>query len=447
MLPITEFQFAFCGIATVAATLGYAYTRKANTHSPTSTDKPGADVEAGPLEERSLKRKLDDSDNDETCIDEQQRPMKRSKTPPTEQRGEDEDEWEVIVAPPTYEEATAPQKKKTPEHVPSPSHDANSTFDIKAPREKSPDCAANDEAHIEKQGVVSQKPSEPVPHTPDPSPPLNDVKAEPEAPATQPPKPAKVPTVSSNPFSAFANSGSPFATYTNPNGPSRLTNQGEKTTPAWRRKEDDSEIRSDDSTQKLTSSPNDVSSEVTGESSFTVLQSTQQVSAKKPSSHTTGEEGEVIISDLKGAKLFIKRGRKEFTSGMYGHIKLLSHRSDTSESKEDKGGDEGEGQNENAAKNRTRLLFRRDPLGQVSMNVALRPTVRCHFDEPESILRVILKEPQVTVDEEVKEDIVIYAFKPGRASKADFRTFAKAVCDSEQLKDVPPVEKSDTQAS
>lgn len=93
------------------------------------------------------------------------------------------------------------------------------------------------------------------------------------------------------------------------------------------------------------------------------------------------------------------------------------------------------------------LVFRRDPLGQVSMNVALRPTVRCHFDEPESILRVILKEPQVTVDEEVKENIVIYAFKPGRASKADFRTFAKAVCDSEQLKDVPPVEKSDTQAS
>ncbi|KAI5995657.1 hypothetical protein EDD15DRAFT_2255433 [Pisolithus albus] len=363
MLPITEFQFAFCGIATVAATLGYAYSRKANTHSPTSTDKSGADVEAGPLEERSLKRKLDDSDNDETCVDEQQRPMKRSKTPPTEQRGEEEEEWEVIVAPPTYEEATAPQKKETLEHSLPPSHDANSTFDIKAPREKSPDHAASDEAHVEKQGIDSQKPTEPVRHTPDPSPPLNDVKAEPEAAATQPPKPAK--TLSSNPFSAFANSGSPFATYSNPNGPAGHANQGERTTPAWRQKKDDSEIRSDNSTQKLTSSPN---------------------------GHTTGEEDEVVISDLKGAKLFIKRGRKEFTSGMYGHVKLLSYKSDASEGKEDK-------------------VFRRDPLGQVSMNVALRPTVRCHFDEPESILRVILKEPQVTVGEEVKEDIVIYAFK------------------------------------
>lgn len=444
MLPITEFQFAFCGIATVAATLGYAYTRKANPHSPTSTDKPGADVEAGPLEERSLKRKLDDSDNDETCVDEQQRPMKRSKTPPTEQRGEDEDEWEVIVAPPTYEEATAPQKKETPEHVSPPSHDANSTLDIKASREKSPDRAASGEAHVEKQGIDSQKPSEPVPHTPSPSPPSNNMKAEPEAAVTPPPKPAKVQTPSSNPFSAFANSGSPFATYANPNGPSGLVNQGERTTPAWRRKRDDSEIRSDDSTQKLTSSPNDISSEVTGESSSTVLQSTQQVSAKKPSSHTTGEEGEVVISDLKGAKLFIKRGRKEFTSGMYGHIKLLSCKLDASESKEDKGGDDGEGQDKNPSKNRTRLLFRRDPLGQVSMNVALRSTVRCHFDEAENILRVILKELEVTVDKEVKENIVIYAIKPGRASKADFRAFAKAVCDSEQLKDAPPVEKSDT---
>ena len=46
------------------------------------------------------------------------------------------------------------------------------------------------------------------------------------------------------------------------------------------------------------------------------------------------------------------------------------------------------------------------------MNVALRPTVRCHFDEAENILRIILKE-QVTTDKETKEDIIVYAIKVG----------------------------------
>lgn len=46
------------------------------------------------------------------------------------------------------------------------------------------------------------------------------------------------------------------------------------------------------------------------------------------------------------------------------------------------------------------------------MNVALRPTVRCHFDETENILRIILKE-QVTTDKETKEDIIVYAIKVG----------------------------------
>lgn len=86
------------------------------------------------------------------------------------------------------------------------------------------------------------------------------------------------------------------------------------------------------------------------------------------------------------------------------------------------------------------------------MNVGLHPTVRCHFDTAENILRVIVME-QVTTDEEnSKEDIVIYALKvsqhsafflgnisyspiqPGRAGKADFLSFAKTLCDHEELK-------------
>jgi hypothetical protein len=38
----------------------------------------------------------------------------------------------------------------------------------------------------------------------------------------------------------------------------------------------------------------------------------------------TGEEDESVSSELKGVKIFIKRGRKEFTDGNFGHIKVLT---------------------------------------------------------------------------------------------------------------------------
>ena len=46
---------------------------------------------------------------------------------------------------------------------------------------------------------------------------------------------------------------------------------------------------------------------------------------------TTGEEDEDITSELRGVKLFIKRGTSDFSTGMTGHVKLLSHRVDGSE--------------------------------------------------------------------------------------------------------------------
>lgn len=42
-------------------------------------------------------------------------------------------------------------------------------------------------------------------------------------------------------------------------------------------------------------------------------------------SDVTGEEDEDVTMELKGVKLFIKRGDKDFADGMIGHIKLLSH--------------------------------------------------------------------------------------------------------------------------
>ena len=40
----------------------------------------------------------------------------------------------------------------------------------------------------------------------------------------------------------------------------------------------------------------------------------------------TGEEDEDVEAELKGVKLFVKRGSKEFADGILGHIKFLSHK-------------------------------------------------------------------------------------------------------------------------
>ena len=38
----------------------------------------------------------------------------------------------------------------------------------------------------------------------------------------------------------------------------------------------------------------------------------------------TGEENEDLEQEIKGVKLFVKRGDKPFSDGMPGHLKLLS---------------------------------------------------------------------------------------------------------------------------
>lgn len=43
-------------------------------------------------------------------------------------------------------------------------------------------------------------------------------------------------------------------------------------------------------------------------------------------SAVTGEEDEEVKAEVKGAKVFIKRGAGDFGNGILGHVKLLSHR-------------------------------------------------------------------------------------------------------------------------
>jgi hypothetical protein len=114
--------------------------------------------------------------------------------------------------------------------------------------------------------------------------------------------------------------------------------------------------------------------------------------AKSTYEHSTGEEHEDVELELKGVKLFINRGNAGFGGGMMGHIKLLSDKVTLAE----------------------RLLFRREPLWQVSMNIQMRPSIRCSYDAEESVLRVTLKEliqKENVSRDDWKSEVVVYALK------------------------------------
>ncbi|KAG1739042.1 hypothetical protein EDB19DRAFT_1712626 [Suillus lakei] len=411
MLPITEFQFAFCGIATFAATFGYACARRA---SSLGAQPSHVDVEP---EEKSLKRKLDESDAESEG--EQERPVKRSRTPPNDH---EEEEWEVVIPPPSYQEA----QNAAPHPEPAVRHEVPTVAQVGTAQVEEVAPSANEpapEAHIPPASIVSENVQPAKPQTEEVAPQSKhaenqsqllktDEPSEPRPVTPPPPSAPKPVTIRPNvtAFSSFANTKSPFTKYSNTPFPSSMSTS----TPAWRCGESrtpgflaENAPVSCPNDNALSSSPN----EVAETSSAGALGDRVQASTtSKASSLVTGEEDESVSSELKGVKIFIKRGRKEFTDGNFGHIKVLT-------------------QNE-----RTRLLFRRDPLGQVSMNVALRPAVRCHYDAGENILRVVLMEQVAVEGKEPKDEVVIYALKPGRASKADFKVFAETLCANDRLK-------------
>lgn len=411
MLPITEFQFAFCGIATFAATFGYACARRASSLSAQPSH-----VDAEP-EEKSLKRKLDESDAESE--EDQERPVKRSRTPPNDH---EEEEWEVVVPPPSYQEA----QNAAPHPEPVVLQEVSTAAQVGAAQVEEVTPSANEsvpEAHVPPATIVNENMQSAEPQTEDAqsqpkhsenqSQPLRTDEPSEPRPVTPPPPPAPKPvTLKSNvtAFSSFANTKSPFTKYSNTPFPSSTSTFapawrcGESRTPGFRIGNVPVPCPNDNA---LSPSPNEV---VETPSAGALGDRTQASTTSKASSLVTGEEDESVSSELKGVKIFIKRGRKEFTDGNFGHIKILT-------------------QNE-----RTRLLFRRDPLGQVSMNVALRSAVRCHYDAGESILRVVLMEQVAVEGKEPKDEVVIYALKPGRASKVDFKVFAETLCASDRLK-------------
>lgn len=129
----------------------------------------------------------------------------------------------------------------------------------------------------------------------------------------------------------------------------------------------------------------------------------------------TGEESETTAHELKNVKLYIKRaGSKDFSDGMPGSVKVLVNREDSTQTRigrlfllMDL---------RRNAYNERRLVFRRDPLFQVTMNVRLdsRRGVRCTFDESEGVLRVI----KVEAD----GGVVVYALKVSMLHLTAFQT-------------------------
>ncbi|KAK7022895.1 hypothetical protein VNI00_016882 [Paramarasmius palmivorus] len=342
-------------------------------------------------------------------------PNKRSKTPPR-----DNDVEEVGQAPPVKQimkdeinEAAAvdivmvPEEndpKQEPERSQAPNSQTKEedVTPAEATTSDEPEPVKEKETIAEKKQEKSDPPvtitkkDASIPKAPSalPTPPASPAFLAATPPVRPPPAPS--------PFGGFASFASSTSAFSKAKASSQL--------PAWAsHKNDESSVLKDDLSE-------------TTPLAFAETKKETKAEAAAPSYPLhTGEEGEDIVSELKGVKLFIKRGKKEFTSAMMGGIKLLSSHKD--------------------GKKRERLLFRREPIWQVTMNALLRSGVKCTFDEEECILRVILAE---AVNQDIllpgnapaviEPEVVVYAIKPGRScSKQDFKDFAKVVLGCESL--------------
>ncbi|KDR80922.1 hypothetical protein GALMADRAFT_1115756 [Galerina marginata CBS 339.88] len=451
MFPVNDFNFVVAGIATFAATVGYACTRRLSTSLPAPdadllretlssdwdmiektvesfpTDGHQANQEANTSE--NLKRKIPHDGFDEPEKEElgyphnlaNLYPNKRSRTPTTES--------EVSIYVLTTGVVAAGSlcfQATTPTITPASTLDSiisqTSDVDVKIPM-----------VSHDPQPIVATPAPEP-PRTPSPVAEEVSPRASSPTPAPASPPPivfATLPTTTPQPkmfrevpsrpvtpkpfaspsggFAAFAGSTSPFAAFSKPNQfnstPTRsIWSSGDLT--QHQNEGEPAEVLAD------VFKPLSKNSHAIYEAKATPLHPTEKYT------HVTGEEDEDVELEQKGVKLYAKRGDKPFSDGVVGHIKLLSNRSTLEE----------------------RILFRREPLWKVSMNVRVKPAVRCTYVPEENVLRLILKE---TVDDsdgpttegEAKKEVVIYALKPGRScSKQDFREFAESLMKSPHFK-------------
>ncbi|CAA7265213.1 unnamed protein product [Cyclocybe aegerita] len=497
MFPVGDFNFVVAGIATFAATVGYACTRKMSgslsgpaaqivreelareavsqekvsnlqdaIETQTNADSEMTSIQApstledtpiipifpAPTRKGSLKRKIphDGFDEPEKDVDKLGYPYnlfniypnKRSRTPTAEseattpaltpattldsitsQESSAADvqipmisrDPEPIIATP------APEPPRTPSPAPEPEQAAPPRLPSPSPVAAPAPAAAPELAPTR---AHTPEPVAALPVTPAPAPPANPFAAfasRSPLPSTPKPKPKPFTSTSTGGFAAFAGSASSFASVKNPNTLTQSLSQsrtlgGKPGRSIWSSSPGDLKTHQndDEAAEDLVKDEKNKKEE-----SHALEEAKGLVSPPSTKyTHVTGEEDEDVELELKGVRLFTKRGSKPFAEGVAGHIKLLSDRK-TSEQ---------------------RLLFRREPLWKVSMNVRVQPTVRCTYVPEENVVRIILKETVdspsgETKDGETKQELVIYALKPGRScSKQDFKDFAETLSKSAHFK-------------
>ncbi|KAK0489435.1 hypothetical protein IW261DRAFT_1557921 [Armillaria novae-zelandiae] len=370
-------------MATIAASVGYACSRRLSVQTPATdhSDVPVSEQEQveKSMEENStdansnnsarrnsLKRKqMHDHDENNNDLDYPHNllslyPNKRNRTPPISDR--DEERRQDVSADPA-------SQQNLDFAVLSPESNAVDTVNMAAARE-TPDSPETSPRTEEATTEASPEPT--TVSTADRAAldavedaPTVALKSESQSakPVLPQPKPRRSPIKSSGGFASYSGTASPF----------KSSKAGSSTTPIWSRKTTSSTDRATIDRPLAVSRATEVPRECTVP-------------------HLTGEEDEEVASDIKGVRLYIKRGQKDFTTGMLGHVKLLSNK--TSENQ--------------------RLLLRRDPLWQVTMNVRLTPAVKCIFDEEDLSLRVILAETVEREDVPVEQwahEVVVYALK------------------------------------
>ncbi|KAK0215065.1 hypothetical protein IW262DRAFT_1465856 [Armillaria fumosa] len=409
LFPISDLKVVVCGMATFAASVGYACSRRLSVQTPTTdhNDIPVSEqeqVEKG-MEENptdansndtvrrnSLKRKqMHDHDENNNDLDYPHNllsiyPNKRNRTPPISD-GDEGRRQDVSVDPTSQQnqdsavmspESTAIDVNKGAARE-APDSPETSPRTEEATTEASPGPTIFSTADRAALDAVEDAPTVALK--------TESQSSQSTKPVLPQPKPRRSPIKSSGGFASYSGKASPF----------KSIKAGSSTTPVWSHKN----ASSTDS--------------ATIDRPLAAPRATE-VPRELAVPHLTGEEDEEVASDIKGVRLYIKRGEKDFTSGMLGHVKLLSNK--TSENQ--------------------RLLLRRDPLWQVTMNVRLTPAVKCIFDEEDLSLRVILAETVEREDVPVEQwahEVVVYALKPGRScSKQDFREFAALLLASTSLK-------------
>ncbi|KAJ7027917.1 hypothetical protein C8F04DRAFT_73447 [Mycena alexandri] len=423
MIPVADsFNVVVCGFATLAATVGYAYTRKARP-LPSRAVSQHALADQSILDSSSTivvpEKSMDESDaNKENPLPDQAPEASPNTIPEKSMPDLDYSAESITVsetaaivpeaAPTVLAENSSLKRKRTPEQEEVDPEMAypNNLKSIYPPRKRRSGSVSDEEPSEATKEIVVQLcdsaiTDKPLPVATPSADPVLVLKLEesvpPEAPKPEPiftevprfifPKtpprmthfPSTRSTTASPGFANFAGSSSPFFS------PSPYS----AAKPIW-----------------LSTTEDKAEGESESEPALAAAKTPPTLSIQTLS---TGEEEEDVTLELKGVKLYVKRGEANFSGGMVGHIKLLSHKTSLSK----------------------RLLFRREPLWKVSMNVRMQPTVRCTFDAQENVLRVALKELEDKWESgsaTAAPQTVIYAFKPSRSCrKSDFQDFAEAL--------------------